>query len=50
VRFNFDKLLDDRSYRWVRWEGDHFVRWTPPAVGRDEVLAPIDLGRAMGGR
>jgi hypothetical protein len=50
VRFSFDNLLDDRSYRWVRWEGDHFVRWTPPGVGREEVLSPIDLGRAMGGR
>lgn len=50
VRFTFANLLDDRGYRWVRWEGDHFVRWTPPAVGREEVLAPIDLGRAMGGR
>lgn len=49
VRFTFDNLLDDRTLRWVRWEGARFVRWTPPAIGREEVLAPIDLGRAMGG-
>lgn len=50
VRFTFDQLLDDRSYRWVRWEGDRFVRWAPPAMGQEVTLPPIDLGRAMGGR
>lgn len=50
MRFTFDQFLDDRSLRWVRWEGTRFVRWTPPAIGREVTLPPIDLGRAMGGR
>jgi hypothetical protein len=50
VRFTFDEVLEDPRYRWVRWEGTRFVRWTPPPLGGEEVLAPIDLGRAMSGR
>ncbi|MFO0624035.1 MAG: hypothetical protein U0325_00340 [Polyangiales bacterium] len=50
VRFTFAQRLDDPRYRWVRWEGVHFVPWTPPAVDQEETLPAIDLGRAMGGR
>lgn len=48
MRFTLDHLLNDRAHRWVRWEGDRFIPWTPPAVGQEVVLPAIDLGRAMG--
>jgi hypothetical protein len=30
--FRFDKPLEDASYRWLRWDEDHFVPFTPPSV------------------
>lgn len=34
VQFNFSKALDDPSLRWFVWQGDHFVPFTVPAMGR----------------
>jgi len=34
VRVRFDVPLEDPSLRWVVWQGDRFVPFTPPAVGR----------------
>ena len=31
--FRFDEPLEDPSYRWLRWDEDHFVPFTPPPVG-----------------
>ncbi len=33
VRFAFAVPLEDASLRWVRWEGDGYVPFTPPPVG-----------------
>ena len=34
VRFEFGVPLEDASLRWVRWEDDGYVPFTPPAVGQ----------------
>ena len=43
VIFRFAVPLEDPSLYWLRWEGDGFVRWIPPAIGQTVALpAPRD--------
>ncbi len=49
MRFTFATPLEAPHLRWIRWERDRFVPWTPPPVGSVETLAPLDLATAMGG-
>lgn len=39
VRVRFDVPLDDASLRWVVWQGDRFVPFAVPAVGRSVAIA-----------
>jgi hypothetical protein len=40
ARFMFDVPLEDSSLRWVRWEGEGYVPFVPPAIGGRVELAP----------
>ena len=33
VQFRFAGRLEDRSWRWVQWEGNRYVPFVPPPVG-----------------
>jgi hypothetical protein len=43
--FRFDAPLEDRSLRWMRWDGTDFVDFAPPAVGQGATLAPPPIFR-----
>lgn len=36
--FTFDKPLEDPSFRWIRWSYGYYEPYTPPAIGKSEVL------------
>lgn len=38
VRVRLDVPLEHSSLRWVTWQGDRFVPWQPPAIGRAVAL------------
>jgi len=42
--FRFDTPLEDRSLRWMRWEGAHLVPFDLPAVGASTTIVPASLG------
>jgi hypothetical protein len=33
VRFTFAHRLERQPYRWVQWQGNRYVSFTPPPVG-----------------
>jgi hypothetical protein len=43
--FRFDAPLEDRSLRWMRWDGTDFVDFAPPSVGQGATLAPPPIFR-----
>jgi hypothetical protein len=43
--FRFDVPLEDRSLRFVRWDGAHFVDWPLPKIGDRATLAPPTIFR-----
>jgi hypothetical protein len=43
--FRFDAPLEDRSLRWMAWDGADFVDFVPPAVGAGATLAPPAIFR-----
>lgn len=38
VRFQFDKALEDDSYRWVYWKDNGFAEFNLPAIGESVTL------------
>ncbi|MBN1653724.1 MAG: hypothetical protein JXA30_08110 [Deltaproteobacteria bacterium] len=40
VEFRFDDNLDDESFRWMKWDGEFYVPFQPPAVGATVNLPP----------
>lgn len=47
VRFTFDERLDDPSYVFVRWQGDHYVPIDLPEVGASLRLPREDFGKIL---
>jgi hypothetical protein len=43
VVYRFDQALEDASLRWLVWDGERYVAWTPPAVGET-----VELGAQPG--
>ena len=39
VSFRFERPLEDISLRWIRWQRDRFVPFTPPAVGAQQQIS-----------
>lgn len=38
VAFRFDVPLEDSSLRWIRFHKGEYIPWTPPVIGKEEVL------------
>lgn len=47
VRFELPTPLESAERVWLTWQGDHPVRWTPPAIGQRVRIAPLDMLKAM---
>ena len=47
VLARFDRPLDDASLVWLRWEGNTYVPYRPPAVGAAETLPAVDFLRLL---
>ncbi len=43
VAFTFDRPLEDPGLRWVAWEGEGYVPFTPPALGEEKALAGASI-------
>jgi hypothetical protein len=43
--FRFDVPLEDPSLVWMRWAGDGYAPWVPPAIGQSERLPAFDFRR-----
>jgi len=43
ARFSFDAALEADQFRFYVWKQGHFERYTPPALGKTEPLAPAKL-------
>jgi hypothetical protein len=47
--FTFEKPLDSPDLRWVVWQDDHFVRFTPPRADGEVVrVTPARSGFVIG--
>ena len=49
VAFRFEKPLEDPEYVWVVWVQYGFVVFTPPPVGEERIIQPIDVTKAYMG-
>jgi hypothetical protein len=39
VAFEFSTPLEDSTLMWLKWDDEHFIRFSPPAVG-STILSP----------
>jgi hypothetical protein len=43
ARFTFDKNIDDPRFRWMKWDGSHYVPFQLPAVGETVHLPAAEV-------